>query len=492
MDNATLTYVFIFSIVLEILTIILINNKSKISVLVSFLSLIITTYVATNFLLFEFSTITVIFMIVSLFRIVNISRVADRRMNYLELSKRYTRSVIWLSVFSMSLLLFINNEIYWLNITVLLYLSLLGSIILFFTTIYSMFRWRNRRLDNSKITHLPTVSICIPARNETQDLPECIELILASTYTKLEILVLDDCSHDKTPAVIKDYAHRGVRFIKGQEPGGSWIAKNSAMNKLFEESRGELVVFAGVDVRFSPNTVHNIIEQLEYGLLDMISILPQRKGKSEFSVFIQPIRYWWELSVPRLFGKRPPALSTIWAIRRKKLIKVGGFESVKKSVRPEAHFAKRLNDSYRFVISGAKLGISSIKAPREQLDTALRMRYPQARRRPESVLLIITVEVIIFLVPLLALISGIVQEDSALLFISLLNITILTIANIYISSLTVQKFWIIGVVSLPFLLLEEWYILIRSMFAYEFGTVRWKERNICLPMLAVEKELPKI
>jgi GT2 family glycosyltransferase len=189
---------------------------------------------------------------------------------------------------------------------------------------------------------LPTVSVCIPARNETKDLPGCIESVLASTYPKLEILVLDDCSYDKTPGIIKEYAHRGVRFISGQEPDNSWIAKNSAMNKLFEESKSDIVIFAGVDVRFSSNTVQYIIEQLEHGLLDMVSILPQRSDNHEGTVFIQPLRYWWELAVPRFFGKRPPVLSSLWAIKRKKLLAVGGFDSVKRSVRPEAHFAKRL------------------------------------------------------------------------------------------------------------------------------------------------------
>jgi hypothetical protein len=264
------------------------------------------------------------------------------------------------------------------------------------------------------------------------------------------------------------------------------------MNKLFEESRGDIVIFAGVDVRFKPDTVHHVIEQLEYGLLDMVSVMPRRIGGSEWSVFIQPLRYWWELAVPRLFGKRPPALSTLWAIRRKKLKSIGGFESVKKSVRPEAHFAKRLSDSYRYVLSGNLLGVTSIKGPREQFDTALRMRYPQARRRPESLFAIILIELIIFFSPLIMLIVGIRSDDSLAITVSSVAIAMLVIINLYISYLTVEKTWFVGLVSLPFLIMEEWYVLIRSMLAYEFGDVRWKERNICLPMLAVEKELPKI
>jgi hypothetical protein len=224
----------------------------------------------------------------------------------------------------------------------------------------------------------------------------------------------------------------------------------------------------------------------------MVSVLPRRSGTSEISVFIQPLRYWWEISVPRLLGKRPPALSTLWAIRRKKLQEVGSFESVKRSIRPEAHFAKRLSSAYKFLLSGNKLGLSSVKAPREQFDTALRMRYPQTRRRPESVLALIAIEIVIFIVPIISIVSGINSSDSILLALGITSTILLVAVNTYISFLSVERTWLVGIFSLPFLVLEEWYVLIRSMLAYEFGVVKWKERNICLPMLQVEKELPKL
>src|SRR5690606_10627587 len=59
---------------------------------------------------------------------------------------------------------------------------------------------------------LPTVSVCIPARNETNALEDCLRSMLANDYPKLEILVLDDCSQDRTAEVIKSFAHAGVRF----------------------------------------------------------------------------------------------------------------------------------------------------------------------------------------------------------------------------------------------------------------------------------------
>lgn len=484
--------ILILTIVIDVLCLMLLKPDIQYSKFLAVGNVGLAVFSSTTILLTEFNLASSVLFLVTAFRVIAQSRIAVNRMNTKELMSRSKRTFVWLDLTTLILILLILFPIDIHIITTTLLVSLLGSVVLFIYTVKSLSKWSKKPLINSEIINLPTVSICIPARNETQDLPECIESILSTTYQKLEILVLDDCSHDKTPSIIKEYAHQGVRFISGKEPDDKWIAKNSAMNKLFDESRGDIVVFAGVDVRFNSNTVVEIVRYFESQKLDMISVLPYRDLNSEYSVFIQPLRYWWELAVPKIFGHRPPALSTLWAIRRSKLKKIGDFESVKRSIRPEVHFAKRLKDTYMFVLSGRELGVSSVKKPREQFDTALRVRYPQVNKRPESVLALILIEVIVFVTPLFGIIYSLIESSNQYLLLSVLPITLLLIINIKISSLAVSKSWIIGLISLPILVIEDLYILIRSMIAYEFGEVFWKERNICLPMLQVEKELPKL
>ncbi len=88
---------------------------------------------------------------------------------------------------------------------------------------------------------LPTVTVAIPARNETDDLASCIRTILANDYPKLEILVYDDCSYDRTAEIIRDFAHDGVRFISGLPPEDRWLAKNKAYDTLYDNASGEIV-----------------------------------------------------------------------------------------------------------------------------------------------------------------------------------------------------------------------------------------------------------
>ncbi len=479
------------SLLLELLLIPITKRNLDSSKFFALLSVVFTSF-TTTILFFNYpSFINGVFAFISIFRIFNVSRIAIGRMNAKELQEKYKRSSLYLLLVTSALLYVSVSEINFINLEIILYLSLAGSLVLLLSTIYSSVKWRPRKLSVTNDLKQPTVSICIPARNETQDLPECIESMLDSNYSKLEILVLDDCSHDKTPAIIKEYAHKGVRFVSGTEPDDDWLAKNQAMNKLFDEAKGEIIIFTGVDVRFSKNSVQQIVNTMQEGS-DMLSVLPRRSFNSELSVFIQPLRYWWELSVPRFLGGRPPVLSTCWAIRSASLKKLGEFDSFRKSVQPEAHFAKRLKSKFSFIMSGNRLGIVSVKPAREQYNTAIRTRYPQAKRRIELVPVLLVAEVTVFFTPIVGIINGIVTDNSRILLVSIVSMSILVLINTYISFITVYRTWLFGLVTLPFLLFEEWFILIRSMLAYEFGVVMWKDRNICLPMYKVEKTLPKL
>lgn len=445
----------------------------------------------TCLVILDFSWLTLLLAFISVFRLINYYRVAIGRMKPAELSGRYNRSALTLGVVSAvaAALVFTGTGI--VVIPALAVASLLLAFIFFVNTLYSLTKRGTKPSAGEKSEKLPTVSVCIPARNETSDLPGCIESVLASTYPKLEILVLDDCSYDKTPALLKEYAHRGVRFITGREPDEDWLAKNQAMSKLYAESSSDILIFCGVDVRFSPDSVTGIVAQLQDGY-DMVGILPFRGEQKERSLFIQPLRYWWELSVPRFRPGRPAVLSTCWAIKKKTLKKLGSFAAYRRSVQPEAHFAKRLRDAYRFIISGNRFGISSVKAPREQFDTAVRTRYPQVKRRPEAVMSLLLLEMIVFFVPL-GLVAAAITAGSFdyLAWLSVGSLMLLAATNTVVSALVVRRSWLAGLVTWPFLLLEEWYVLIRSMLAYEFGSVIWKERNICLPMYQIENSLPK-
>lgn len=457
------------------------------------LTIMLIGFSATSIFIAKPSVASAALFLIALARLVNPLRFAEARLHPHELRRRGTRTFVALSLLSTLLLAYILllDEKYALSISLLVWAQLaaaitLGSSVFLARTIY---RYRSSKVIADK---LPTVSVCIPARNETADLPLCIESVLASTYPKLEIIVLDDCSHDKTPEIIKKYAHDGVRFVNGKEPREDWLAKNAAYDRLADEARGDILLFIGVDVRMQPNSITELVAQLDDD--DMLSILPQRASSSEGAFFIQPIRYWWELGLWRFSLASPAVLSTCWLIRADALKRLGTFESVKKAVDPEAVFARSLKrvKKYAFLIANDTVGVQSAKSPRDQYVTALRKRYSQVRRRPETALLVIAAELLLLLMPWLLLLITIINGFVTLPYVTIFTIVLLSFANTDVYRLALRRFWLLGFMSMPFLIITDVLLMLRSLYAYEFGKVVWKERNICLPLLTVEKSLPKI
>jgi len=342
---------------------------------------------------------------------------------------------------------------------------------------------------------LPTISVAIPARNETEDLQQCLETLIASDYPKLEILVLDDCSQNKrTPEIIRGFAHDGVRFIQGDEPSDVWLAKNQAYERLATEASGDFILFCGVDVRFSSQSLRDLATVMVSKHKEMLSLLPRRDDTAGVA-FAQAMRYWWELAPPRRLFLRPPVLSTCWIISRKMLEKSGGFKAVARSITPEAYFAKRAtqDDAYSFMRSSVALGIASMKTSSEQRATAVRVRYPQLHRRPESVAVVSLAELAFLVVPFIVAIIGFWVHIGIVPHILAIVASLLLIAaytSIARTTHTVPT--PVSLVVFPLGILFSIGLLHYSMWRYEFSTVEWKGRNVCVPAMHVIPHLPKI
>ncbi|HSW37170.1 MAG TPA: glycosyltransferase [Candidatus Saccharimonadales bacterium] len=338
---------------------------------------------------------------------------------------------------------------------------------------------------------LPNLTVAIPARNETDELRACLETLLVNDYPKLEILVLDDCSQNaKTSEIIRSYAHAGVRFVAGSEPEANWLAKNWGYQKLSDEANGELILFCGVDIRFEADSLRKLISTLLEKQKTMLSIMPRNVVQGPLAL-IQPMRYAWELALPRRLFRRPPVLSTCWLIKESLLQSSGGFKAVSRSITPESYFARMsaADDGYSFVRSNA---VSSHKSFAEQKATAIRMRYPQLHRRPEMVALVALAEFIGLFSPFAVFVISTLNQLWLFSLISGLSCLLLTTAYGVVSYMTYQKFLIQSLVALPVALLVDIALLHYSMWKYEFSEVIWKDRNVCIPVMRVIPNLPKL
>jgi glycosyltransferase involved in cell wall biosynthesis len=70
------------------------------------------------------------------------------------------------------------------------------------------------------MTEVPRVSVVVPCRNEAGFIAKCLDSILANDYDagKLEILVVDGASDDRTRDIVAAYAHRDPRIRLLENP----------------------------------------------------------------------------------------------------------------------------------------------------------------------------------------------------------------------------------------------------------------------------------
>lgn len=463
---------------------------------------VIFTSVAT--IILRPSVISVMLALIAAYRICNLLRVIVARMHEQYLRRLAFQSSAWIIGLQAMMMLAwqVTRRLGGKPQHVFLGIAaagLVAGIVMLLSVIRHVRTTRPPRLDGAPVParDMPTLTVCIPARNETDDLEACLQSLVASDYPKLEILVLDDCSQNKrTPEIIRGFAHDGVRFIQGVPPEEGWLAKNYAYQRLYEEANGDLLLFCGVDARFQPASLRLLVQAMHIKNKTMLSVIPRNAVPSVFgassSSLLQPMRYAWELALPRRLFRRPPVLSTCWLVRRDLIRSAGGFAAVSRSIVPESYFARvsTVHDGYTFMRSNRRIGVISDKPFSEQRATAVRTRYPQVHRRIELVLVLTMLELVCVVAPYPIFVVDMLTHGSRLLLgVSGAAIIVLTGMYAVTVALTYRAVLTRSLVLLPIAALFDALLLNYSMVAYEFFTVSWKGRNVCIPVMRVVGQL---
>lgn len=327
---------------------------------------------------------------------------------------------------------------------------------------------------------MPSVSICIPARNEMHVLTQCLEQVIASSYDKLEIIVLDDSSGDATSSLIKSFAHDGVRFVKGQPLPLGWLGKNHALQGLLNEASGSYIIFMDVDTRISPDAIPNMVRYALSQRASMVSVLPRREDGWRASVLFSPLRYFWEV----IFHSRssPATASNMWLIKRTVLENTfHGFDSVKNIVQPESYFAANLakTNEYRFLISTAEFGVAYEKKWRSQLLTSVRLLFPLLDSQISMVIITI-LDIMILLIPLVALVTALIASSGVVYALGgVIAFVYAVLYGWYAHRVWKKGAWV-GAILWPVILIQEMILIIVSAVQYKRRTVKWKGRNVLL------------
>ena len=199
----------------------------------------------------------------------------------------------------------------------------------FFALIISLF-WiqviYTKEIKFKTVIKLPKVSILIPAHNEEKTIAKTIKSILNLSYPKdkLEIIVVDDSSTDRTQQAVKKF--KQVKLIYNQHRG---LGKASALNTGLKNVTGELFAVVDADSEVKKDSLKKTISFFEdENIGSVISSIKIRDPKNLYH-HIQRLEYILATFIRKLMSRIDTLHITpgVLSVYRTDVIKkLGGFD----------------------------------------------------------------------------------------------------------------------------------------------------------------------
>ena len=198
----------------------------------------------------------------------------------------------------------------------------------------------------------PLVSVIIPARDEEANIERCLRSVLATTWPRLEVVVVDDHSRDATAAIAARIAAADPRMrvvpAAGLPPG--WFGKPWACQTGASVARGEILCFTDADTVHAPDLLARTVSAMRSRGAGMVTVAGTQEMGSFWETVLQAqvftmlaMRYGGTETVNR---SRHPwdkiANGQFIAITRPAYGAIGGHASVRDRVAEDLMLAQRL------------------------------------------------------------------------------------------------------------------------------------------------------
>ncbi|GDY56755.1 hypothetical protein SVIO_073780 [Streptomyces violaceusniger] len=167
------------------------------------------------------------------------------------------------------------------------------------------------------------VTVLIPAYNEEAGIEATIRSLLASTHQRLQVIVIDDGSTDRTADIAASVNDRRVLVVRQPNAG-----KAAALNTGLVHTKHDIVVMVDADTVFEPDAIHQLIQPLAHPAIGAVSGNTKVGNRRSLLGRWQHLEYVFGFNLDRRMFEvlecMPTVPGAIGAFRRDAVMGVGG------------------------------------------------------------------------------------------------------------------------------------------------------------------------
>jgi len=104
----------------------------------------------------------------------------------------------------------------------------------------------------------PKVSIVLPTYNGARYLKSSVESCLNQTHKNIELVIVDDCSTDETPDIVRSYNDPRIRYVRNET--NQRLPRS--LNIGFALATGDYLTWTSDDNEFLPHAIENMLKIL--------------------------------------------------------------------------------------------------------------------------------------------------------------------------------------------------------------------------------------
>ena len=112
----------------------------------------------------------------------------------------------------------------------------------------------------------PRVSIVIPMFNVEKFIKTCLDSILSQTFQDFEVIVIDDCSTDRSAEIVASYNDPRIKLFRQFKNFGESVSRNLGISL----SQGKYIYIMDDDDALMPNTIATLVNSSEESQAEVV------------------------------------------------------------------------------------------------------------------------------------------------------------------------------------------------------------------------------